>query len=59
MKLLQFFLDKTIIEVVYLKLLKPVIGPSSRRLEGKRPVTIITPRSAPALLELLKQGACA
>lgn len=48
-------LDKVAVTVVYSKSLEPVISPSSRVLDGKRLVTIITPRSAPALLEFLKQ----
>lgn len=38
-------LDKTAHAVVYSKSLKPVISPSNRVLDGKRLVTIITPRS--------------
>ncbi len=52
---MKIFLDKTTRAVVYSQSLEPVISPSSRWLDGKRLITIITPRSAPALLEFLKR----
>jgi len=48
-------LDKVTVTVVYTKSLEPVISPSSRALDGKRLVAIITTRSAHAFLEFLKR----
>ncbi len=48
-------LDKIAVSVLYSKSLEPVISPSSRVLDGKRLVTIITPRSALRSLNFLKQ----